>query len=142
MKLLILLLTLTFALSCSQRTTFVSKPLIYDAHGNIISGRFTDPLPQTTVTFKDNSLNCTYVLDSSHIYVSAYDSVGKLLWKIDPYIGNLNSYDRATRTISNIYFGESTDILRTTPYKVLWVRYGRAGGYLDLKTGRFRLDKL
>ena len=129
-------------MSCSQRTAFVQKSLIYDEQGNIISGRFTNPLPLTSVTLKDNSLNCTYVLDSSHIYVSAFDSVGKLLWKIDPYIDNLNSYDRCTRTITNIYFGESTDILRATPYKVLWVSYGRARGYLDLLTGKFRLDKL
>ena len=134
--------SLTLALSCSQRTTFVPNLLIYDTQGNITSGRFTNSLPPTSVTLKDNSLNCTYVLDSSHIYVSAYDSVGKLLWNINPYIGNLTSHDRATSTITNIYFGKSTDILRTTPYKVLWVSYGRAGGYLDLRTGKFRLDKL
>lgn len=121
-----------------------SKPelLVYDKMGNILSGRFYKTFPSGPILLKDEVLNYTFVLDSNHIYISAYDSIGHLLWKTDLYKENLNSSDRATRMVTNIYFGKNTDIHLSKPHKVLWVRYGRAGGYLDLKTGVFRLDIL
>jgi hypothetical protein len=147
MKLAILaILAIMLFTSCSRKTlssrSKQTTQLIYDTNGNIISGRL-DSLPRTSVRLKDKLLNYTFILDSSHIYVSAYDSIGNLVWKLDPYLGNITSYDRASRTITNIYFKDITYRGSTKPDKALLVRYGnRVSGYLDLKTGEFHLSTI
>jgi hypothetical protein len=114
-----------------------AKKLTYDNKGNIICGRGVE-IPIGYVKLKDNLLNYVFILDSSHTYISAYDSIGNLVWKAEPEFENVVG-ERINGHIDNIYFRRSW---QTNPYKVLWVRSGRRGGFFDLKTGKFRLMQI
>src|SRR5438552_3238501 len=104
MKSILTPLLLLFFISalCQQRTT-----VVYDAKGNIIGGNFIKALPPHPVTLKDSVLNYTFVLDSSHITVTAYDSLGKVVWKTDPYLDSkIWEYRTKRPIIVDIVFGK------------------------------------
>jgi len=141
MKLAPCIILLLLVAACSRKNICLyygeSKKLTYDNQGNIICGRTTE-IPNGYVTLKDYQLNYVFVLDTSHFYVSAYDSTGNIVWKAEPEFENVIG-QRIKGRIDNIYFRRSW---KTNPYKVLWVRNGRRGGFFDLKTGKFRIIQI
>src|ERR1700734_907455 len=85
MKFIVTLIApLFFASAFCQHTTTI----VDDGNGNVIAGSFIKTLPPNVVTLRDSTLNYTFVLDSSHIYITSYDSGGNVLWKTDPYSDN------------------------------------------------------
>jgi len=135
---LTILLSLIFVTGHSQQTTTI----VYDGQGNIKSGSFIKTVPPKPVTLKDSTLNYTFVLDSTHINVTAYDSIGNILWKTDPYKDNkIEEYRTKRPIIVDILFGKSDHVDVSKKYTVLWIRYSNTQfGYLDLKTGKYRFE--
>ena len=137
MKLLTLITFSLLVLSCSRKNVCSqygeSKKLTFDNYGNIICGSATE-ISNGLVRLKDYQLNYVFILDSSHTYVSAYDSVGNIIWKPEPEFKNQVG-ERIKGNIDNIGFRRSR---KTNPSKVLWVRSGRRGGFFDLRTGKFQ----
>jgi len=62
--------------------------VIYDSQGNIKSGNFIKTMPPRPVKLKDPHSNYTFILDSTHIHITAYDSAANVIWKSDPYKDN------------------------------------------------------
>ena len=128
-------------ISCSRKAACnqygESKKLTFDGQGNIICGRSAELL-KGTVRLKDYNLNYTFILDSSHAYVSAYDSIGNLVWKAEPEFENAVG-ERIKIPVSDIYFKRNRI---TNPSKVLWVKTGRRAGFFDLRTGKFTLMQI
>ena len=136
MKIVIaIILTLFFVSSFCQQTTTI----IYDSHGNIKSGSFIKTVPPQVVTLKDTILNYTFVLDSSHNYVTAHDSIGNIVWKTDPYKDNrIEEYRTKRPIIVDFLFGPKDNVDSTERNKVLWVMYSNTQfGFLNLKTGKY-----
>jgi len=129
----IILLSFQFAF-CQQTTT-----IVYDGKGNIIRGSFIKTVPPNPVTLKDSVSNYTFVLDSSHIYVTAYDSSGNQIWKTDPYLDNHIPVYRTNRPIIvDIRLGKSINNDPKKIYSFVWIRYSNTQfGKLDFKTGKY-----
>ena len=132
MKRFILILIVTlYLLSCSRQPTRISD---YATQHDIF--------PPNIVTLKDSGLNYIFILDSSHIYVTAQDSNGNIIWKTDPFIDNGFEDARTRRPIIvRMYFGKSHEGDPMKRHKVLWIYYHNEAGYLELATGKYREDK-
>ncbi len=105
---------------------------------------YVNVAPYRPIHLKDSILNNTYVLDSTHIFITAYDSSGKILWKTDPFVDNKIEDTRIARPIITwFYFRNWRHNNQSERKKVIWIRYNhRQAGYLDLITGKFYLDSL
>jgi hypothetical protein len=116
--------------------------VIYDGHGNVIGGSHIRIPQGVPVTRTDSASGNTFVLDSAHIIVSAYDKNGNVLWKTDPWKDNKIETYRTARPVivdfrilplDNRYSNRLPD--GTT---VLWIVYiNTQFGFLDLKSGNF-----
>ena len=91
------------------------------------------------ITLKNSMLNSTFVLDISHIYVSAYDSGGNLLWKTDPYIDNhIDEYRTRRPIIVDILFCDNPFAAQKKREITIGIVYSNTQfGYLNLKTGKY-----
>jgi len=112
----------------------------YDGQGNIIGGSHIKFRPGNEVKILDSLTNNYYILDSSHIYITAYDKAGKILWKADPYIDSKLEEYRVTRpVIVNLKFITSHWCYHgDDPKKTIWINYNNTqAGYIDLNSGKF-----
>jgi hypothetical protein len=135
---LILIAMLFYQTAFCQSTTTI----VYDANGNIISGSFIKTVPPYPGLLTDSVSHYSFTLDSSHIYVTAYDSLHKQLWKTDPYPDNkITPYRTKRPVIVNIFIGDSKlqiDSPDVKNRKVLWIQYSNTQfGYLELLTGKY-----
>ena len=119
-------------------------------------------IPSKTAILTDSVTNYIYILDTSHKYITAYNSKGQFFWKshtsISNYLPYLNFqngksdnsksyYDFDTDTISvkirSMAFGKNTDnfnsVNKGRDEKVIWVSHDMCSGYFDLKTGKYHL---
>jgi hypothetical protein len=146
-----ILLIFCFSSVFSQQIQTVT---IFDGHGNLIGGSHIKSLPPHQMVLTDSSTNFKFVLDSAHIYVTAYNSVGDILWKTDPWKdNNIKIYRTKRPIIVNMVFGvnpgysdEDLQFDTNTGYsdsakkgkKVIWIQYiNTQAGFIDLKTGAF-----
>jgi hypothetical protein len=87
----------------------------------------------------DNSSGLKFYLDTSMIYVWAFDKYGKLLWKTDPWKdNNLMEYRVKRPTIK--YF-KLINEKGTKNEEVIGIGYNNSqSGYLDKLTGKFTFE--
>ena len=130
-----ILLSLFFISGLSQKTTTI----VYDGQGNIISGSFIKTVPPKPVILKDSVLNYTFVLDSSHINVTAYDSSGNILWKTDPYKDKkIQEYRSKRPIIVDIFFCNNQYRDTNKSEKRICITYNNTQfGYIIFQTGEY-----
>lgn len=85
----------------------------------------------------------TYVLDTAHLYVSAYDSKGKLVWK--SFTKDCN-YDISENGLPKPISGLELKTYKTwTRHRYIWTKVLYAyhcicWGYFDLSTGKYHTE--
>ena len=138
MKPLFTIIILSCCLSgfAQQKTT-----IVYDGRGNVIAGSFIKSVPPKPVTLTDTLTNFKYVLDSSHVYIAAYNANGDSLWKTDPWKdNNIPVYRTKRPIIVDIFIGKLGDFYKGKENeRVIWITYNNTQfGYVDLITGAYR----
>jgi len=122
MKHSLLLLFLLPLVLKAQNTTYTS-------HANL-----NNRIKNYTLT--DSIKGTSFVLDSTNIYITAYDKSGKQLWRTDPWKdNNLEAY-RVQRPVIVHYSIVNSN--RTNNKEVIWIIYQNTQfGYLDKEDGKF-----
>jgi|GEM_PF-2973769 len=114
---------------------------IYDGQGNVIggSGKWEKVGP---VKLIDSLTNNQYILDSTHINITAFDKSGKVKWITDPYKDNsIEEYRTKRPVIIHYGFGKSPgerpDLIKEG-LKVIWITYNNTQfGFIDLESGKY-----
>ncbi|WP_157886867.1 hypothetical protein [Hymenobacter sp. PAMC 26628] len=140
MKLIRLVLTiffsLAFSISYGQRTRYI-------AHA-ALNGR-----PETDTLI--DKINFTrFILDTTHVFITAFDINGKQLWKTDPWKDNgLKPYRVERPTIARFYFRNfsyennvsgkrKNKRNKVEDEEIIWINYNNTQtGVIDKKTGKF-----
>jgi hypothetical protein len=136
MKKILFFLTFT----CLIFGVIQAQTYVYDGQGNIIGGSHIKCRPGNELKIMDSLNNNYYILDSSHIYITAYNKVGQKLWKTDPYKDSKIEEYRVTRpVIVNFEFITSHWCYgRDKSKKSIWINYNNTqAGYIDLNSGKF-----
>jgi hypothetical protein len=125
-----------------KRTTDNANFWIYDSQGNVVGGSQMKIRPNTSIKLVDSLTNNYFILDSTHIFVTAYDKTDKLIWRTDPYKNNLIKEYRTKRPIIiNYRFGKSPDYFPNKikeGLKVIWITYNNTQfGFIDILTGKY-----
>jgi len=115
---------------------------IYDGQGNVVGGTKIKKGHQTAVTLTDSITNNYFLLDSSHITITAFDKSNKRFWKTDPYEDNSIMEYRTKRPIIISYsFGLSPDYFSEEikpGLKVIWITYNNTQfGFIDIRNGKY-----
>jgi len=115
---------------------------IYDGQGNVIGGSRMKKGPQKSVKLTDSISNDSYILDSAHITITAYDRFDKKIWSTDPYKDNsIEEYRTKRPIIINYGFGKSPNYFPDKikeGLKVIWITYNNTQfGFIDIKTGKY-----
>jgi hypothetical protein len=119
MRSLILLAFLLVFISCSNK--------------KLITRQSSSPYKDTLI---DNSSGERFYLDTSLIYVSAFDKSGNLIWKTDPWKDNNLMEYRVKRPRIDYFKFEKNKW--TDSIEVIGIGYNNSQfGYLDKLTGRF-----
>jgi hypothetical protein len=133
-----ILLIFCFSTCFAQQNQTV---IIYDGNGNIITGSHIKSRPPSQIVLNDITTHTRFVLDTSHIYITAYGASGKILWKTDPWKDNKIEIYRTNRpVIVNMQFDTNPGYpnKNNKGEKVIWIQYiNTQFGYLDLRTGAF-----
>jgi hypothetical protein len=111
----------------------------YDGQGNVIGGS-GKRVKVGSVKLTDSLTNNYFIMDSTHIFISAYDQSGKLLWKTDPYKDSRIPEYRTNRpVIVHYYLGKGQDDNNIGKgSNVIWITYNNTQfGYLNLRTGKY-----
>jgi hypothetical protein len=131
----------TFLFVLCFSSVFSQTTIIYDGNGNVISGTHIKTRPGNKVTLTDSATKNTFVLDAEHIFITAYDKVGGILWKTDPW---KDAKVEVYRTNRPIIVNMTFDVNPGYPDKlekgdrVIWIEcINTQFGYIDLKTGKF-----
>lgn len=134
----------TFLLMCCLSSAFAQTTIIYDGHGNILGGTHIKTRPPQKVTLTDSSSSNTFVLDSTHVYITAFNRTGGILWKTDPWKDNKIEVYRTNRPIIvDMVFGANPGYPdeSTKGEKVIFIEYiNTQFGFIDLKTGKFYFE--
>jgi hypothetical protein len=107
---------------------------------NICVGQY---LAQATIYNKiknrvlvDKSSGTKYILDSTQVYIVAFDSKGKLLWVTDPWKDNKLMPYRVKRPVIVYFYFEKNK--KTNDKEVIWIVYNNTlFGVIDKQTGKF-----
>jgi len=122
MKHSLLLLLLLPVLLNAQTTT-------YTGHSNL-----KNRIKNYTLT--DSITGGTFVLDTTNIYITAFDKSGKQLWRTDPWKDNDLGIYRVQRPVIVYYSLANSD--RANKEEVIWITYQNTQfGYIDKKDGKF-----
>jgi hypothetical protein len=127
----------------TNKLNHMSKTVwIYDGQGNVIGGSKMKKGTQTSVKLIDSLTSNYYILDSTHIFVTAYDKSNKIIWKTDPYIDNaIEEYRTIRPIIINWGFGKSPNYFPKEikeGLKVIWITYNNTQyGFIDIRTGKY-----
>jgi len=131
----------SFLFMCCLSSAFAQTTIIYDAHGSVIGGTHLKTRPPEKVTLTDSSTNNSFVLDSTHVYITAYNKTGGILWKTDPWKDNKIEVYRTNRPIIvDMVFGAAPGYPDKSKKgeKVIWIEYiNTQFGFIHLKTGEF-----
>lgn len=134
----------TFLFLCCLSSAFAQTTIIYDGNGNVIGGTHIKTRPPQKVRLVDSSTNNAFVLDSTHVYITAYNKTGGVLWKTDPWKDNKIEVYRTNRPIIvDMMFGADPGYFDKSKKgeKVIWIRYiNTQFGFIDLKTGKFYFE--
>jgi hypothetical protein len=124
LKLLVALITSIPAQFCSAQID-----------SSIIAFHIPDDHLPRTITDKKSHL--TFILDSSHIYVAAYNQLGERLWRTDPWEDASLDSERVSRPRIVAFYLQND---RQTHFmEVVAIIYNSSQfGFLDKKTGKFR----
>jgi hypothetical protein len=89
-------------------------------------------------TLNDTITKCTYVLDSSHTLITAFNSSGNVIWTVRP---KLDSSIFCKLEIAAIGFYTEPRIENEKPVadKEMWFSYCKCGGYINLRTGKSQM---
>jgi len=69
---------------CATSLAARAQTYIYDGHGNIIGGSHIHTKPGSVLTIKDSVTGNTFLLDSAHIHIYAFNARGDTIWKLTP----------------------------------------------------------
>ncbi len=128
---------IAFIFSLTSFCIFSQTTVIYNAKGKVVGGSHIKTTPGKSMELVDSLTKNYYVLDSTHIYITAFDRTGKKIWKTDPYKDSHMEEYRTNRPII-VNFKFDSDNWCSGKTKVIWINYNNTqAGYLDLKTGKF-----
>lgn len=127
-------------LNCWTCEVIHAQTYVYDSQGNIVGGSHIIFSSKNEVKILDSATNNYYILDSSRIYITAYNKDGQKLWKTDPYKDSKIEEYRVTRPeIVNFNFITSHWCYgKEKSKKSIWINYNNTqAGYIDLNSGKF-----
>ena len=131
----------TFLFMFCLSSAFSQTTIMYDGNGNVIGGTHIKTRPPEKVILHDSISNNTFVLDSTHVYITAYNRSGKVLWKTDPWKdNNIEVYRTRRPIIVNMKFGNNPGYSDKSKRgeKVIFIAYiNTQFGFIELKTGKF-----
>ncbi len=113
--------------------------LIYYAGFSQVNGTRIKENLQTQV-FVDSSTNYSYVLDSTHTYITSYDACGNFLWSFYTCISNFRRSSSGDPVqLHDIRFGNKSELFSRTKAdeRVLLIYHDFCAGYVNLKTGKY-----
>lgn len=107
-----------------------------------ITGVYGKEKKGKSVKLIDSLTNNYYILDSTHIYIAAFNKSGKAIWKTDPYKDNsIREYRTKRPVIIHYGFGVSPNYFPDRikeGSKVIWITYSNSQfGFIDLNTGKY-----
>lgn len=113
-----------------------AQTYVYDSQGNLIAGSHILSKPGSVLKLKDSLSGNTFLLDSAHIHIYAFNANGDTLWKTDPWKDyKLEVYRTKRPVIVQFYFEKNK---RTSNKEVIWIVYNNTQfGNIDKKTGSF-----
>ncbi len=127
---------------CLISLNAIGQTYIYDGQGNIIGGSHMRYKPGNSVKLTDSLTNNYFLLDSSHVNITAFNKSGKEIWKTDPYKDSeLPEYRTKRPVIVNFEFVTEhwcygDDLKKGT--KTIWINYNNTqAGYINLDNGKF-----
>ena len=99
-------------------------------------------IPCKTAILIDSSTNCRYILDSTHRFITAYNSCNEFLWSSFACRNDQIYHSTIPVEISVMMFRKISDFWpqykQSNDKKVIWINFDYCGGYIDLKTGVYR----
>jgi hypothetical protein len=124
--------------------TLLGQTYVYDLKGNIISGSHIKTLPPEKLILTHPSAEFLYILDSTHIYVTAVNIKGDTLWRTDPWKDNdLMAYRTYRPYIVNFSLENLREELAkshnlSTRDPIIWINYNNTQfGFINCKDGKF-----
>jgi len=88
-------------------------------------------------TLVDNNLKMKFILDPTRVFISAFDSHGKLVWRTDPWADNKLMEYRVKRPVIVRYDFQSNEW--TDGAEKIWIVYNNTQfGTVDKLTGKFK----
>jgi hypothetical protein len=128
---------IAFTFSLISFCVFGQTTVIYNAQGKVIGGSHIKTKPGKSIMLLDSLTKNYFVLDSAHIYITAYDKKGKKLWKTDPYKDNNMGEYRTNRPII-VDFEFVTENWHSSKVVTIVIVYDNTEfGYVNLETGRY-----
>jgi len=115
---------------------------INDFNGHKTWDSKTKSLDGKPLTITDSLTNNYYILDSTHIIITAYNKSNQIIWKTDPHKDNsIPDYRHNNPTITYFKIGELSmgwkDLYKKDE-RVIFIHYSNSqSGFLDMKTGKF-----
>jgi hypothetical protein len=98
---------------------------------------YTLPVQLKAITLTDAATGNRFVLDSTRIIVTAFNSQGIEIWKTDAWRDNELEANRVPRPIIS-YFAFGKDVLHKKRKEIIWITYNDTQfGFLDKQTGAF-----
>jgi hypothetical protein len=115
-----------------------AQTYVYDGQGNLIAGSHIKSKPGSSLTLKDSLTGNTFLLDSNHINIYAFNSKGDTLWKADPYKDSKIEEYRVSRPVIVNFEFITSHWCYTGKKKTIWINYNNTqAGYVDLDSGKF-----
>jgi hypothetical protein len=88
-------------------------------------------------TLVDNDLKMKFILDSSRIFISAFDENNKLVWRTDPWADNKIREYRVKRPVVVLYNLQKSKW--TDGIEKIWIVYNNTQfGTVDKVSGKFK----
>lgn len=121
---------------CATSLAARAQTYIYDGHGNIIGGSHIHTKPGSVLTIKDSVTGNTFLLDSAHIHIYAFNAKGDTIWKTDPWKDNKIEVYRVKRpVIVQFYLANNK---WTDNKEVIGIVYNNTQfGIVNKETGKF-----
>lgn len=94
--------------------------------------------PHESFVLRDIQTNFTYVLDTSHTVVTAFDAVGKIMWSVKPDLEFFEVPDDYPKKIEAMGFYNHEVKVNGVKMieKRIWYSHYRCGGDIELSTGK------
>ena len=120
---------------------FGQTTLIFNAQGKLVGGSCLE-LNGDSMKVTDPATKNYYILDASHIYITAYDSIGIKLWKTDPYLDRMdrNMVEYTTKRPIIDHFEIKPWNIHSKKVDIIEISFDNHDfGYINLNTGKYTI---